>query len=99
MAFCGIGRGEETEAVEEISAGELKRRMDAGDALEVIDVRDPHEWEICRIPGTRLVPLGTPGRAPARVRLLEDLRDALQVRRPLGQGDRPAPRAPASSGC
>ncbi len=61
VAFCGVGRGEETEAVEEISAGELKRRMDAGDALEVIDVRDPHEWEICRIPGTRLAPLGTLG--------------------------------------
>jgi adenylyltransferase/sulfurtransferase len=61
VAFCGVGRGEETEAVEEISAGELKRRMDEGVALEVIDVRDPHEWEICRIPGTRLVPLGTLG--------------------------------------
>jgi molybdopterin/thiamine biosynthesis adenylyltransferase/rhodanese-related sulfurtransferase len=59
VAFCGIGRGEDAEAVEEISAGELKRRMDDGIALEVIDVRDPHEWEICRIPGTRLVPLGT----------------------------------------
>jgi len=61
VAFCGIGRGEDAEEVEEISAGELKRRMDAGDALEVIDVRDPHEWEICRIPGTRLVPLGSLG--------------------------------------
>ena len=59
MAFCGIGRGEEAEAVEEITASELKSRMDAGAALEVIDVRDPHEWEICRIPGTRLVPLGS----------------------------------------
>jgi len=59
VAFCGIGRGEESEAVEEITAKELKRRRDAGEALEVIDVRDPHEWEICRIPGTRLVPLGS----------------------------------------
>jgi adenylyltransferase/sulfurtransferase len=59
VAFCGIGRGEDAEAVEEISAAELKRRLDAGAALEVIDVRDPHEWEICRIPGTRLVPLGS----------------------------------------
>jgi adenylyltransferase/sulfurtransferase len=59
VAFCGIGRGEDAEAVEEISAGELKRRMDEGDALEVIDVRDPHEWAICRIPGTRLLPLGS----------------------------------------
>jgi len=59
--FCGTGRGEDTEAVPEITAGELKRRRDAGEALEVVDVRDPHEWEICRIPGTRLVPLGALG--------------------------------------
>jgi len=59
VAFCGTGRGEETEAVEEISAVELKQRRDKGDALEVIDVRDPHEWAICRIPETRLVPLGS----------------------------------------
>jgi adenylyltransferase/sulfurtransferase len=59
VAFCGLGRGEETEAVEEISAVELKRRVDAGEPLELIDVRDPHEFAICRIPGTRLVPLGS----------------------------------------
>ncbi len=59
VAFCGTGRGEGEEAVEEITARELKRRRDAGEALEVIVVRDPHEWEICRIPGTRLVPLGS----------------------------------------
>jgi adenylyltransferase/sulfurtransferase len=59
VAFCGSGRGEPAEAVEEISAVELKRRVDAGDPLELIDVRDPHEWAICRIPGTRLVPLGS----------------------------------------
>jgi adenylyltransferase/sulfurtransferase len=58
-AFCGVGRGEEAEAVEEISAGELKRRVDAGEPLEVIDVREPHEFAIARIPGTRLIPLGT----------------------------------------
>jgi molybdopterin/thiamine biosynthesis adenylyltransferase/rhodanese-related sulfurtransferase len=59
VAFCGTGRGEEGDAVEEITARELKRRIDQGDALELIDVRDPHEFEICRIPGTRLVPLGS----------------------------------------
>ncbi|HEY7924890.1 MAG TPA: molybdopterin-synthase adenylyltransferase MoeB [Vicinamibacteria bacterium] len=58
-AFCGIGRGEEAEAVEEIAAAELKRRMDAGDPLEVIDVREPHEFAIAKIPGTRLIPLGS----------------------------------------
>ena len=54
-----LGRLEDAEAIEEISASELKRRLDKGEALEVIDVRDPHEWDIVRIPGTRLVPLGS----------------------------------------
>jgi adenylyltransferase/sulfurtransferase len=58
-AFCGTGRGEDVGPVEEIGAAELKRRLDAGEPLEVIDVREPHEWAICRIPGARLVPLGT----------------------------------------
>jgi adenylyltransferase/sulfurtransferase len=59
-AFCGVGRGEEAEAApaaDEITASELKKRLDAGEALEVVDVRDPHEWQICRLPGARLVPL------------------------------------------
>jgi adenylyltransferase/sulfurtransferase len=58
-AFCGVGRGEEIEAVEEIAAADLKRRMDAHDPIEVIDVREPHEFAIAKIPGTRLIPLGT----------------------------------------
>ena len=58
-AFCGTGRGEETGPSEEITALELKRRLDAGESLEIIDVREPHEWAICRIGGARLVPLGT----------------------------------------
>jgi len=57
-AFCGTGRGKDAEPVEEIGAGELKRRLDAGEPLEILDVREPHEWAICRIPGARLVPLG-----------------------------------------
>jgi molybdopterin/thiamine biosynthesis adenylyltransferase/rhodanese-related sulfurtransferase/molybdopterin converting factor small subunit len=59
VAFCGTGRGEEEGTVEEITAGELKSRMDAGESLELIDVREPHEWAICHIEGARLVPLGT----------------------------------------
>ena len=58
-AFCGTGRGEEAAPVDEITARELKRRMDGGESLEIIDVREPHEWAICRIEGARLVPLGT----------------------------------------
>jgi len=59
-AFCGTGRSEESAAsVEEITARELRRRLDAGEDLTLVDVREPHEWAICRIEGARLVPLGT----------------------------------------
>jgi adenylyltransferase/sulfurtransferase len=58
-AFCGTARGEAVEAAEEITARELRRRLDAGEALEILDVREPHEWAVCRIEGARLVPLGT----------------------------------------
>jgi sulfur-carrier protein adenylyltransferase/sulfurtransferase len=60
--FCGI-RGEEAapqavEESEEITVVELKARMDAGEKLTVIDVREPYEYAIARIPGTTLIPLG-----------------------------------------
>ena len=58
-AFCGSGRGQEADPVEEITARELERRLDAGEDLELIDVREPHEWAICRIGGARLLPLGS----------------------------------------
>ena len=44
--------------MEEITASELKQRIDRGDDLQIIDVREPNEYEIARIPGTRLIPLG-----------------------------------------
>jgi adenylyltransferase/sulfurtransferase len=67
QAFCGIGvRGAEESPVEQpadVTAVELKQRLDAKESLEVIDVREPFEERICRIDGARLVPLGAlPGR-------------------------------------
>ena len=57
-AFCGIG-AEPSYAGPEISAEELRREMDGkGSDLVVIDVREPHEWEIAHIEGARLIPLG-----------------------------------------
>ena len=44
--------------MEEITATELKERIDRGDDLQIIDVREPNEYDIARIPGTRLIPLG-----------------------------------------
>ena len=60
--FCGI-RGEEAapqsvDESEEITVKELKARMDRGEDLTVIDVREPYEYAIARIPGTKLIPLG-----------------------------------------
>lgn len=44
-------------AQSEISVVELKNKMDKGDDFMLIDVRESHEFEIVRIPGSRLIPL------------------------------------------
>lgn len=44
--------------IEEISATELKRRIDAGDEIQLIDVRQPDENAFAKIPGAKLIPLG-----------------------------------------
>ena len=58
--FCGI-RGEEapamTDGIPEITATELKARQDRGDKLFILDVREPHEYQICNLNG-KLIPLG-----------------------------------------
>jgi adenylyltransferase/sulfurtransferase len=59
--FCGV-RGEETASpaqagVPEIAPRELKARLDRGDDLFVLDVREPHEYQICNL-GGHLIPLG-----------------------------------------
>ncbi len=61
--FCGIPQQAAEEAARErlpeIAPTQLKSRIDAGDDVFVLDVREPHEFEIARIPGTTLIPLGT----------------------------------------
>lgn len=44
--------------MEQITATELKQWMDEGSDFELVDVREPFESEIARIPGAKLVPLG-----------------------------------------
>ena len=41
-----------------LSVEELKDEIDSGKRLWILDVREPREWEICRLPGTTLIPLG-----------------------------------------
>lgn len=52
----------------EISVQELKARRDRGDKFRLIDVREPHEWEIVHIEGAELIPLGD---LPARLKDLD----------------------------
>ncbi len=60
VEFCGI-RGEEAPTtvtnIPEITPRELKTRLDRGDELYILDVREPHEYQICNIDGN-LIPLG-----------------------------------------
>ena len=53
--FCGVRRDDE--AIPAMSAQELKRKMDAREPFELIDVRETFEYEIARIDGAKLIPL------------------------------------------
>jgi adenylyltransferase/sulfurtransferase len=56
--FCGIHPGEdETAGVPTLTVGELDARRRRGEPLDLVDVREVHEWEIGRIEGARLAPL------------------------------------------
>jgi adenylyltransferase/sulfurtransferase len=60
-AFCGVdaaGRHAEETGVPGITPTELVRRMDAGERITLVDVREPHEWEIANLAarGARLLP-------------------------------------------
>ena len=57
-AFCGGAAHEVSHAaVTEIQPALLAERIAHGEPLEIIDVREPYEWQIGHIPGARLVPL------------------------------------------
>jgi len=58
--FCGMPpmNAEPAPTGDAIDAIELKRKLDRGDNFVLIDVREPHEYQIARIPGARLIPLG-----------------------------------------
>jgi len=68
--FCGLRPSVEEDAIAvaasagaksnatDITAVELKERLDRGDALTIVDVREPNEYQINRLPGSQLIPLG-----------------------------------------
>jgi adenylyltransferase/sulfurtransferase len=74
--FCGI-RGEEAPeaavSVPEITPTELKQKLDAGEDLFILDVREPHEFQICHLDG-HLIPLGD---LPKRVNELDSARNII----------------------
>ena len=59
-AFCGLRRGEEEKSVTipEMTVYELKAKLDRGDDFLLLDVREPFEHEIAKIPHSRLIPVG-----------------------------------------
>jgi sulfur-carrier protein adenylyltransferase/sulfurtransferase len=58
--FCGIRpmASQPTPADDAIDAIELKQKLDRGDKFVLLDVREPHEYRIAKIPSARLIPLG-----------------------------------------
>ncbi len=70
--FCGIPQQAADEAaaaaVPAVNVQELKRRQDAREPFVLLDVREPFEWDIARLPGAKLIPLGE---LPARLSELD----------------------------
>jgi molybdopterin/thiamine biosynthesis adenylyltransferase/rhodanese-related sulfurtransferase/molybdopterin converting factor small subunit len=68
--FCGIPNQphEPVAADGDIDPVEVKAKIDRGDSFVLIDVREPHEYQICRIPQAKLIPLGD---LPKRVNELD----------------------------
>ncbi len=58
--FCGVTPrpATATEEAGDATVEQLKARLDRQDSVFVLDVREPQEYQICRIPGSTLIPLG-----------------------------------------
>ena len=76
--FCGItpvaAAASGPEAEGEATVRELKTRLDQQESFLLLDVREPQEFEICRIPGSVLIPLGD---LPSRLSELEGRDDMI----------------------
>ena len=55
--FCGLNAPIETPVIEEITATELNDLLKNNPETQIIDVRESHEFEIAKIPNTKLIPL------------------------------------------
>jgi sulfur-carrier protein adenylyltransferase/sulfurtransferase len=72
--FCGIEPA--TDAPFEIDVAELKARLDTGEALDLVDVREPFEWRIANLGdyGARMIPMGE---VAARIGELDSAREII----------------------
>jgi molybdopterin/thiamine biosynthesis adenylyltransferase/rhodanese-related sulfurtransferase len=72
--YCGTPGGEmpARNDVPEITPTELAARLDAKDDFDLIDVREPYEWQLGRLPTARLIPLG---QLPSALSTLDSTRD------------------------
>jgi len=59
-AFCGTGApAPAADAIAHPTPRDIATRLAAGEAIQLVDVREPYEWAIARIQGARLIPLRT----------------------------------------
>jgi rhodanese-related sulfurtransferase len=73
--FCGVGpavNADSHSGVPEITVQELKAQLDRGERPLILDVREPQEYQINRIPGSVLIPLGD---LPQRAHELDSARE------------------------
>jgi sulfur-carrier protein adenylyltransferase/sulfurtransferase len=56
--FCGLKKKADEKPIETITALELKKRLDNGDKIQFIDIREPHERAIVKFPDALVIPLG-----------------------------------------
>ena len=74
-AWCGGAASDEDDAgIGEISPVELSDRIGRGEDFELLDVREPYEWAIARLPGARHIPLGA---LPSQMRQLDPKRETI----------------------
>jgi adenylyltransferase/sulfurtransferase len=67
-----MAEDETSNVMNEITPSELARRLAANEDFTLVDVREPYEWQIGRIEGAKLIPLGTlPGEMAALDRAKE----------------------------
>jgi adenylyltransferase/sulfurtransferase len=72
--FCGLKKKTDEKPIDTITALELKKRLDNGEQIQFIDIREPHERAIVKFPYALVIPLGQLER---RIDELDPSRDAV----------------------